>query len=112
MTELLEKYIEKCILEIKTDNIEVAKKELLDKFSNMKMEEIIKDFKPCDRILYCSRPKLKELIKNSLNNLPQFYKEVSWNIYVPINKIYNIEDYAEDIIDSSIKIIVDKQKGK
>ena len=46
MTELLEKHIEQCILEITTDDIEIAKKELLDKFRGMKMSEIIKDFKP------------------------------------------------------------------
>jgi predicted peroxiredoxin len=111
MTELLEKHIEKCILEIDTDDIEIAKKELLDKFRAMKMDEIIKDFKPCDRILYCSRPKLKELLKNTMYNLKQFYREVSWNIYMPINKTKNIEDYIEDIIESGVKIIVDKQKG-
>ena len=104
--------IQNCISSVKTTDFTIAKQEIIENFNNINFNNSIVDYKPCDRKLYLTRPKIRELIRNTTHLLNQFFTEQGYNYYVPKQDSGVTLSDVEEIVEIGTKIIAKKQQEK
>ena len=98
-----------CCYNIDNNNFDDAMEEFIIKISNIQLDSI-NGFIPCDKKLYITRPKMRELMRSWLKiKLPQFFKQRTYESYDEINNC-NFKKF-EDTIEKAVKIISQKQRG-
>ena len=99
----------KCCYNIDNNNFDDAMEEFITKISNIQLDSI-NAFIPCNKKLYITRPKMRELMRSWLKiKLPQFFKETTYENYDEINYC-NIKKF-EDTIEKAVVIMSNKQRN-
>ena len=99
----------KCSYNINNNDFNDAMEEYITNISNIQLDSI-PEFIPCNKKLYITRPKMRELIRGWLKiKLPQFFRQRTYENYDEINNC-NIKKF-EDIIEIAIQIMTNKQRG-
>jgi hypothetical protein len=89
------------------------KNNIINNFNNIDFNEKIENYEPpTGRLLHVSRPKMREILHNSIVFNKKIFKEVGYEEYRPREQ-YNFTFYDIcDFIEECVKILVKKQQLK
>jgi hypothetical protein len=85
----------------------IFKENIIKKLNKLKIT--FPNYIPCERKIYLTRPKLREVIRNLIQGNNIIYNKESPTISYPKSKKIQLE--TEDFIKECVKILVDKQQG-
>lgn len=114
--------VDRCINPIKNTNIDDALAQIITNFREIRLEEKVPNFRPCDKKLYVTHSKIRVRFRDCFYSLEQFFKEGGYNgidspvyecgyqKFIPIYDNYNV-NLIENTIEICVDILVKKQRG-
>ena len=102
--------VDRCINPIKNTNIDDALAQIITNFREIRLEEKVPNFRPCDKKLYVTHSKIRVQFRDCFYRLEQFFKEGGYNEFIPIYDNYNA-NLIENTIEICVDILVKKQRG-
>jgi len=88
------------------------KENIIRSLNNINYMESIKNYVPCERKLYLTRPKMRILLYLRLQQNSNIFKEVGYEKYEGRNEPISFIKDLSTFVEECVKILVNKQRGK
>lgn len=102
--------------EIFTENDVIAwdtyKTNIISNLRHIEFYNKIENYIPCERRLYVTRPKMREILYHAIVSNKNIFIEVGYNNYRPKEPYGITYEEIYEFIEECVKIIIKKQQGK